>query len=63
VNGPVTWAAFGSLAERVARLEEHQLTASKRADRTWLIVVTVTTALVCPLVVAALLTVLHLASQ
>lgn len=63
-NGPVTWAAVGSLAERVARLEEQHASESQRSqarsNRVWLIILAVLTGVVLPVIVTTVLTVLHL---
>jgi hypothetical protein len=66
MNGPVTWAAVGSLAERVTRLEERLAATGrqreKRGNRAWLIVTALLTGLIFPVAVTILITVVHLHS-
>jgi hypothetical protein len=70
-NGPVTWAALGSLSERVARLEEwhaqdqqrdraREEHSRARGNRAWVIILGITTGIVCPVVVTSILAWLHL---
>jgi len=50
-------AEMRSLGERLGRLESAGV---KRKERAWLVTVTVLAGLVCPVVVTAIITVLHL---
>jgi heme/copper-type cytochrome/quinol oxidase subunit 2 len=63
-NGPVTWAALGSLAERVARLEALSVQAAEhtreRSNRTWVVVLGILTGIVCPVIVTTVIAWLHL---
>lgn len=63
-NGPVTWAAVGSLAERVARVEQQLASLAagreKRGNRIWVITTVVLAGVVCPLILVTVRTILHL---
>jgi hypothetical protein len=62
----VTWAAVGSLAERVTRVEERFAASTqqreKRGNRAWLIIAALLTGLIFPVAVTILITVIHLRS-
>jgi len=57
---------FRALEERVDQLEhaskERQASQQGRRDRAWVIVLAVTTGIVCPLIVTAVITLIHLRS-
>ena len=59
-NGPVTWRAVGEISERVARIEERYTGSQARGNRVWIVVIGIVTAVVCPLVVTAIIAFLHL---
>jgi len=66
-SGPVTWAVFSALSERVARLETVGATAaagaSARRNRVWVVVIALMTGVVCPVIVTTIVTLLHLAGD
>jgi len=63
-NGPVGWATFSALSERVSRLEEKhdldQAHAQQRSNRAWVVILGILTGIVCPVIVTTILAWLHL---